>query len=315
MRNSLDISTMLPLVMVVVSLGFFGCQDAAQPTESGTDVNASQGSGSGSAVMQMNQSPSAQGNLTGKGQRGIVYEVKASNARLNREVQSPVAYSVQGVPGGPVHSFVWDGEGSVPLQHAQAHVRIDPVNNTGKIRVQWKDRNGSWQYTQEQFAAPPHPSGGTLVGSKDNFVTETGDPVRQNVFLHGNTGAGEPVLPTIFNHLATWGPGTVKLNGKMFENPFDGPAPKWVGHTMTTVGVRNDNGEVKTINGGIYNPMNSTANGITTSNDMEFHLVFHDLPVNVEHPEVQGKGHFPPPVSFFYHLTFEDVQVTIRHKG
>jgi|GEM_PF-1970511 len=302
---------LIPVIVLLAGLAFTGCQESSTPVDSNQAHRQSANTGEINLKLEQVNSNTRRGGP--HIQNGFYYEVKASDARLNRKVMAEnPAYTVNGVPGGPVHSFVWDGNGSVPLKHARAHVRIDPVNNTGKIRVQWKDHNGTWQYTQEAFSAPPHPSGGTLVGSKDNFVTEKGDPVRLNVFLHGNTGAGEPVLPTIFNHLATWGPGTVKLNGKVFENPFDGPAPDWVGHTMTTVGVRNEDGEVRTVNGGIYNPTNATDNGVTTADDMEFHLVFHDLPATIEHPEVQGKGHFPPPVSFFYHLTFENVQMQVR---
>ena len=65
------------------------------------------------------------------------------------------------------------------------------------------------------------------------------------------------MLPTLFNLLATWGPGELTLNGKAFENPFtedNGPEPLWVVHTMTTAGVRNDAGEVRMADGSIYNP-------------------------------------------------------------
>ena len=299
------------MVGLVLGLVLLSCEGAPTPPQNSSQV--SQDATSDGPVMNIQRGAGASIASVVNANSGITYQVKATNARLNRKVEGSPVYSVQGVPGGPVHSFVWDGDGSTPVQNAVAHLTIDPVDNSGKIMVKWKDRNGSWLYTQEKFAAPPHPSGGTLVGSTGNFVTESGDPVRTNVFLHGNTTAGEPVLPTIFNHLATWGPGEVRLNGKVFENPFDGPAPLWVGHTMTTVGARNNNGEVKTIGGGIYNPANATNNGVTDPDDLEFHLVFHDLPANVEHPEVIGQGHFPPPVSFFYHLTFEEVSVQVRH--
>ena len=44
-----------------------------------------------------------------------------------------------------------------------------------------------------------------------------------NVYLHGDTTTGGPLLPTILNYVATWGPAEVTLNGESFENPYDGP--------------------------------------------------------------------------------------------
>jgi len=114
------------------------------------------------------------------------------------------------------------------------------------------------------------------------------------------------VLPTVFNLLATWGPAEVTLNGEPFQNPFDGPAPLWAAHTMTTVGVRNPDGTVRTINGDIFNGMLDPANGAVDDDDLEFHLVFHDAPGPMT-------TNFPPPLSFFYHLTLEDVKIEIKH--
>ena len=76
---------------------------------------------------------------------------------------------------------------------------------------------------------------------------------------------------------------------------------------MTTVGAREDDGTVHTVDGEIFNPMVNSANGAVDYTDMEFHLVFHDAPG----PEMTDN--FPPPFSFFYHLTFEDVRMTVTH--
>jgi hypothetical protein len=235
----------------------------------------------------------------------LEYQVQARNPRLNREVQGEVTAQVMGVPAEPVDSFVWDGEGSVPVQ-GTAHLRVDPVANTGVIRAEWKDRNGNWRFEQKAFFAPEHAHGLRVGSSGDETVLEFDDGVPVNVYLHGDTTAGGPVLPTIFNHLATWGPARVWLNGQLFENPYDGPTPLWVAHTMTTVGVRGDDGTVRTVDGEIFNPMQTLAEGATDDSDMEFHLVFHDA-------AGPATDNFPPPLSFFYHLTFEDVKLDITH--
>lgn len=234
------------------------------------------------------------------------YKIKAGNATLNRKVMGEVATEVNGVPASPVHSFVWDGDGVTPIK-AKAEVKINPVTNSGEITAEWKDENGEWTFKQTAFSPPPHSTGLRVGPSASSTELVMDDPVTTNVYLHGNTTAGGPVLPTDFNLLATWGPAEVTLNGQPFNNPFDGPAPLWVAHTMTTVGVRNSaDGTVRTTNGDIFNPM-AAANGAVDNDDLEFHLVFHEAPG----PAVDGN--FPPPHAFFYHLTFEDVKIDIKH--
>jgi hypothetical protein len=236
----------------------------------------------------------------------LVYEVKATNARLNRKVLGEVTSSVQGVAAEPVHSFVWDGDGSVPIE-GRATLEVDPVANTGEIHAEWHDENGSWTFSQTVFAPPEHSDGLRVGPSASTTQLEFGDPISLDVYLHGDTTAGGAVLPTLFNLIATWGPAEVTLNGQPFENPFDGPAPLWAAHTMTTVGARNPDGTVRTVDGEIFDPKVNPANGAVDYNDLEFHLVFHDAPG----PELTNN--FPPPHAFFYHLTFEDVEIEVRH--
>ena len=244
---------------------------------------------------------------------GTTYEVTATNARLVRQVTGDVTESVQGIPAEPVDSFAWDGEG-VEFIDARATLKIDPIENTGKIEAEWTDPEGNeWTLEQTAFLAPEHASGfvidpdvsGETEGSGEAF-TVSDDPITQNVYLHGATMAGGPVLPRVLNHLATWGPAEVTLNGEEFENPYDGPAPRWITHTMTTLGVRQANGTVSNADGdGYYNPMDDRTDGAVDYSDLEFHMVFHDAPG----PETEN---FPPPLSFFYHIQFEDVQLEVK---
>ncbi|MDX1664011.1 MAG: hypothetical protein R3272_09470 [Candidatus Promineifilaceae bacterium] len=237
-----------------------------------------------------------------------VYRIRASEARLNRQIMGDVTAHVQGVPAEPVDSFTWDGEGRVELANARLQVTLNPTDNTGWIRATWTDRNGDWRFEQTVFMAPEHAAGARLTATGMSELVE-GDPMPANVYLHGDTTAGGPVLPTIFNYVATWGPAAVTLNGKPFANPYqDGsPAPLWVAHTMTTEGVRNADGTV-TVNGGaIYHPGLQGEAGDIDASDLEFHLVFHDAPT-VE-PEA---ANIPPFFSFFYHLTFEEVKLQIK---
>jgi hypothetical protein len=236
----------------------------------------------------------------------LTYKVIARKARLNRLVTGEVTNYVDGVPAEPVDSFVHDGEGSEPIL-GTARFEIDPVNNTGKIMARWRDEHGVWTFIQTAFSPPDHPSGLRVGPGAGDTTLVTGDPVPIDVYLHGDTTAGGPVLPTLFNLLATWGPAEVTLNGKPFENPFDGPAPLWVAHTMTSVGARNSDGQVLKSDGEtIFEPGPAAADGYVDYDDLEFHLVFHDAPGPMT-------DNFPPPLSFFYHLTFEDVKLSVKH--
>ncbi len=236
----------------------------------------------------------------------LIYEIEAKNARLIRNVTGPVIASVDGVPAEPVDSFVWDGVGTSMI-NAQLKLKIDAIHNTGEIKAEWEDKNGHWTYQQTKFALPDHPTGARVGPSINNIELIKTDPVTTNVYLHGDSAAAAPIIPTVLNLLATWGPAEITHNGIPFDNPYDGPVPSWIGHTMTTEGLRGKDGSVRTTTGDIYNPSQS-ANGAVDHNDLEFHLVFHDM------PGPKKTTNFPPPASFFYHITFEDVKIKIIQK-
>jgi hypothetical protein len=240
--------------------------------------------------------------------KSLQYKVEASDGMLIRKVTGPVTSYVDGIPAEPVDSFIWNGDGIVSIG-GSAEVNIDPVANTGEIEAKWTDEDGNeWKYRQTVFMPPPHPTGLVVGPSASDTQLIEGDPVTTNVYLHGDTGAGGPILPTVFNLLATWGPAAVTLNGEPFENTFDGPVPNWAGHTMTTVGVRNEDGQVLATDGDGFKifDMSQAANGVVYDDEVVFHLVFHDAPG----PEMTDN--VPPPLSFFYHVTFQDVKVEIN---
>ncbi|NOX92223.1 MAG: hypothetical protein GXP18_07180 [Gammaproteobacteria bacterium] len=238
---------------------------------------------------------------------GTHISVRASEARLIRRVMGPVANSVNGVPAEPVDSFDWSGSEITRIK-GHAKLEIDPVANTGIIKAKWEDEYGYWTYKQTMFAPPSHPTGVRMGASLGSLTVIEDDPVTTNIYLHGDTGAGGPVIPTLFNLLATWGPAKVTLNGEPFDNPFDGPVPMWAGHTMVSEGVRDANGAVRTISGETFNMM-LNSEGQTYPDDLVFHLVFHDVPG----PEMTAN--VPPPLSFFYHVTFGKVKINIKHNN
>jgi len=252
------------------------------------------------------QSVIAQAGPDGIHTSGPVYTVTASNPVLVRRVTGPVSNSINGVIAEPVDSFDWAGQNVTPIK-GEAKLKIDPEANTGSIKASWVDENGEWEYTQTMFVAPPHPTGVRFGSATGSTTIIQDDPVTTNVYLHGDTGAGAPVVPTLFNFITTWGPAKITLNGQPFENPLDGPVPLWAGHTMTSERVRNADGTVRTVSGDIYNMMKKSE-GAVIPDSLDFHLVFHDAPG----PDMTDN--VPPPLGFFYHLSFSKVKISIKQK-
>jgi hypothetical protein len=231
------------------------------------------------------------------------YRVTASKPRLNRRLMGPPERFVAGVPAEPVDSMCWNGEGSVPIEGTFV-AEVTPGSSLGHIFARWTDENGRWTYDQTMFFHPDHHASGVRLGSSVTGIdTIINEGIAYNVYLHGDTAAGMPVLPTIFTYLATWGPAVVTRNGRAFENIFEIPAPRWLGHVMVTEGVRRPDGTVRTLFDEIYNP-SQAALGAVERGDIEVHLAFHD-------DLSPQTGNIPPPFSFFYHLLFEDVRIEI----
>jgi hypothetical protein len=232
----------------------------------------------------------------------IRYQVVARGARLNRRVMGDVTDSVRGVPASPVDSLVYDGVGSTPIEGAIVILEVDPVKQTGLLRAKWTDRNGSWEVFQDFFHHPEHSSGIRIGSSKDEVDSLINVGIAQNVYLHGDTGGGTPIFPTVFTYLAAWGFTHVTLDGEPFLNKYGLPGPeRWVSHTMLTEGVRNDDGTVRALGGEIYDPKRHKTVGAVDPTDMELHLEFMDE----RFPTVQGNN--PAMFAFQYHLVFEDV--------
>ena len=233
----------------------------------------------------------------------LSYKVTGTDARLNRRLMGPTRRFVQGVPAEPVDSFVWNGIGSDPID-GSITIEVQPMRNLGFVTAEWTDRNGRWTYKQVRHLHPDHHTSGVRIGSSAGQVDSVlNEAIGHNVYLHGDTGAGPGVLPTVFAYLAVWGRAEVTLNGEPFVNPFEVPAPLWGGHIMVTEGARRADGTVRTLTGEIYNPSRA-AEGVVEPGDLEVHLTFHD-------ELFPNTGNVPPPFSFFYHVLFEDVKIEI----
>jgi len=222
---------------------------------------------------------------------------------LNRKVLGEVAESIRGVPAQPVDSMVYDGDGSVPIE-GMAILEIDPTNQRGLVRARWSDRNGDWELVQTFFHHPEHLSGIRIGPSRNGVEELINVGAALNVYLHGDSGAGAPILPTVFTYLATWGLVDVTLDGEPFENPYGLPGPRWMLHAMLTEGVRGEDGTVRAQGGEIYDPARHKDSGAVDPDDLELHLEFQDERL----PRTSNR---PAMFSFQYHLVFEDVVVRI----
>ncbi len=235
----------------------------------------------------------------------VRYQVVAGSARLNRRLLGPTTSDVRGVPAEPVDSMVYDGYGhrSIP---GQAILEVDPVRQQGMLRAWWTDDQGHWELSQDTFHHPHHASGVRMGSSRERTDELINLGIVQNVYLHGDTGAGTPVQPTVFAYLATWGLYEISLNGQPFLNPYGWPGPdRWLGHGVVTEGVRDeDDGTIRTVEGAIYDPKQHASRGATDPHDLEFHLAFHDerFPMTSNRPAL---------FAFEYHLIFEDVVLRI----
>lgn len=238
---------------------------------------------------------------------GLKYKVSTSNARLIRNVTGTVISEVQGVPAEPVDSLVFDGA-SVERIRGRLRAKLDPVSNSGHIDARWKDRHGTWHYHQDVFVNLPFPTG-LRIGPSAAQTELIGpvDPVVINVYKQGDTQAGPPFTPTVFTLLAAWGPARVSLNGRSFDNPFDGPAPLWSGRLVVREGVRNDaDNSVRNLDGSVFS-MADPSRGLVDHHDLEADLFFMDG------LDLSPNTNFPPTNSFFYHLVFEKVEIEIDH--
>ena len=240
---------------------------------------------------------------------GLLYVVRGSDARVNRLVTGPVSLTVQGVPAQPVKSGAYDGNGHEKALTGHFTMIVDPVNDTGIVTARWTDSNGKWTYKRTTHIPPPHPTALRIAAdaTSTEFIT---DGVQTHGYQHGNTGAAGAVMPTIFQHIASFGPIEMTHNGQPFLNPFPGPsAPNWFGSAKVTDGLRDENdGTVRNSSGGIYSPM-VPHDGVTDSDDLEIQLIMHTdgLPPGTTVPN------FPSKFEFFYWVNFEHVSMRVLH--
>jgi len=237
-----------------------------------------------------------------QGKNRIYISIEASNPILIQRVMGPITNSVNGVPTETVDGFDWAGQ-AIRSTEGSVEIKIDSIANTGSIIANWKDEYGDWTYQQTISVPSGHATGVRIEPSEDTMMAAIeDDPTTTNIYLHGNAGTAASQAPTVFNLLATWGEAKVTLNGVPFDNPFDGPTPLWIGHTMLSEGVRNVDGAVHTTPGDIFE-MSRGSESQVYPDDLVLHIAFHDMPG----PDMNTSA--SPVWSFFYQIAFHKVKV------
>ena len=197
--------------------------------------------------------------------------------------------------GGYGDNFAYNGENVRPLE-GYAEIRLDRENGTGTItiEVETTDESGPIRFSKDQ-------SWSGTIRLVQRLSTNEMEMARiaQEVFLHGDTGNEAPVMPTLFNYFATWGPSKIWVNGEEVVSMIGS-------HTMFSERARGTNGKIENSTGQVYSPMAQNKTGFTDREATEFHYVAHTT-----QPD---QGNFPPHTGWI-HLHFSDVTVLEKPEG
>jgi hypothetical protein len=195
--------------------------------------------------------------------------------------------------GGYGQNFAYNGE-NVRALDGQAEVTLNTADGTGMVEITVRTTRESGPI---RFSADQSFEGEIRLVQQLNTAQSDMARIEQEVWLHGDTGNEAPVMPTIFNYFATWGPSKIFVNGEEV-------VPMIGGHSMLSERARNAAGQIVSASGQMYSPMAPTKTGFTDRSENEFHFVAHTT-----QPDANN---FPPHTAWI-HLQFEDVEVLDRH--
>jgi hypothetical protein len=170
-------------------------------------------------------------------------------------------------------SFRYNGNG-INVGSGSALVKVNDDSNTGFVTGTVVTDLGVLTVVVREFeGTAPFQNGG----------------VARNLYLHGGTGNGPPVLPKVFTYVAGWGKADVYLDGEILYEDYDA-------HFMVTEGVRDEDTNrvdyrgpkmVKSYPGSIVNPGRQV-----------LHVVAHS--------EDTKQGNLPP-YRIFLHAMWDDI--------
>lgn len=197
------------------------------------------------------------------------------------------------VIGGYGDNFSYDGSRVRPLV-GTITVDLDAAAQKGRIEAIFRTT----------------PQSGPIGISRDErlegeirFVQEFNGPgsgrIGEFVFLHGDSGIEAPMLPTVFNWLATWAPAVIYVNGeKKYELG---------GHFMYSVGFRREDQSIRKSDGTLFDLARKDYHGYTAN---PRGAILHVMAMS-NRPD---PNNFPP-ASHVLHVNFNTVYVVKAPPG
>jgi hypothetical protein len=185
--------------------------------------------------------------------------VMAADAGYNVEV-GPRGFLIGGL-GDTGDSFRYDGSG-IDVGPGRAVVQVNEDRNIGFVEGTLESEWGTLRVVMKSFEeTAPFMDGG----------------IAANLYLHGETGNGPPVLPRVYTYLAGWGTADVYLDEKILYRDYEA-------HFMLTEGVRDEDDFMVDYRG----PRNvkEYPGSVADSGRQVLHIVAHS--------EEEEKGNLPP---------------------
>lgn len=195
--------------------------------------------------------------------------------------------------GGYGDNFSYDGSRVRPLV-GTITVDLDAATQKGRIEAVFRTT----------------PQSGPIWISRDErlegeirFVQEFNGPgsgrIGEFVFLHGDSGIEAPMLPTVFNWLATWAPAVIHVNGEKKH--------ELGGHFMYSVGFRREDQSIRKADGTLFDPARKDYHGYTAN---PRGAILHVMAMS-NRPD---PNNFPP-ASHVLHVNFNTVYVVKAPPG
>ena len=191
--------------------------------------------------------------------------------------------------GGYGNNFAYDGE-NVRWLEGNAQIELDPNNGTGRIVIEVETTNESGPI---RYSKDANWHGRIRIVQLLNTREMEDARIVEDQMLHGDSGNEAPVMPTIYNYFATWGPSKIWVNGEEV-------VPMVGSHTMFSEQARGPDGSIKNGSGMLYSPMAPVKTGFVSPDQTEFHFVAHTM-----QPD---QNNFPPHTAWI-HLHFSNVRV------
>lgn len=197
--------------------------------------------------------------------------------------------------GGYGNNFQYGGEDVRPLE-GTARITLDSQKGTGEVvvEVETTEASGPIRFSKDQSW-----SGKIRIVQKLNTKEMKKARIEEETFLHGDTGNEAPVMPQIYNYLATWGPAKIFVNGEEV-------VPMIGSHTMLSEQARGPDGRIVNDEGQVYSPKLQDKTGFTNPGETEFHFV--------SHTTEPDQDNFPPHTGWI-HLHFADVEIQEKPAG